>query len=70
MRDLLSQKIFTNVYSSQNMTVHTFSFFSNAPHSNSNPCKLSSTATALNCRPILQRDWVSVWALPGETERG
>lgn len=28
-------------------------FSTSVPHSNTNPCKLSSTTTALNCRPIL-----------------
>lgn len=40
------------------MPLHTWSFFRLSSHLSSNPHRLSIAARALNCRPILERDWV------------
>lgn len=64
MSDTVSQKVpLMFIHLNIRLTMHTCSFFSNASHSNTNPGKLFGTTAALNCRPILEQDWASVWAL-------
>lgn len=58
MCDLLSQMVFTNVYSSTDMTMHTCKCFSRALHSNPHKLlwvQLHQRRGALNCRPMQEQ---------------